>query len=249
MFCSYCGSENANDAKFCNSCGKEAILEPSTPVEKTNVEDIKSVIVESNQSTSTHILGMVVYSLLLSVVCLIFLSAIFDNMNIKLPLAIFAGVFFSKSIVYRKHPNPPELLNKYCFGFATILVLGIMGIQYYNNEIGSEIQIKTSSNVHLYNCEQHTIRQCKEFSYYKTDCLFTNNSTVRVAPNALSVWYYDKNGIFLDKGSVSSSVSIPPGQTVHILVSKRKDTYRSVICSMDPNSNFVGGESKWTKVQ
>ena len=54
MFCNYCGSENVNDAKFCNSCGKNIQPEPvnSAPdvINKLTLEDDKSVSVESNQS-------------------------------------------------------------------------------------------------------------------------------------------------------------------------------------------------------
>jgi len=34
MFCNYCGSENTDDAKFCNSCGKNINLEPISPSPK-----------------------------------------------------------------------------------------------------------------------------------------------------------------------------------------------------------------------
>ncbi len=96
-------------------------------------EDVKSVFVKSIPNTATYILKMTAYSVLFFFFCMGILKGVFDiNRYIAMPLSIFAGVFLSKSIIFWKHQNPPESLNKYCFGAATIvstiLVVGIINL-------------------------------------------------------------------------------------------------------------------------
>jgi len=54
MFCNYCGSGNVNDAKFCNSCGKNISSEPvysaQEVIKKPTLEDDEPITVDSNQS-------------------------------------------------------------------------------------------------------------------------------------------------------------------------------------------------------
>lgn len=43
MFCSNCGNELSNDAKFCSNCGHKAGEAPSTPVTATPAERIVTI--------------------------------------------------------------------------------------------------------------------------------------------------------------------------------------------------------------
>jgi len=55
MFCSYCGSENVNDAKFCNSCGKNIQQEPVNLepdiIKQPTLGDDKPIPTDGNQSS------------------------------------------------------------------------------------------------------------------------------------------------------------------------------------------------------
>lgn len=96
----------------------------------------------------------------------------------------------------------------------------------------------SGNRVHLYNCELHTIQKCntnKLSGEDRLDCLFTNNSKVRVDPNDFTVWNYDAHGILIENTPVVGSVTVPPGQTIHIEVLTNSDASAAVFCSMDPD--------------
>lgn len=136
--------------------------------------------------------------------------------------------------------NLSSSLTKVISGLAVVAVAAVFAVPYIGN------LYRNSAPENLYNCEKHTIKNCKAKGLM-IDCLFTNTAQVSVTPNIFSVWNYDSGRVLLGTNSIHSNKSVAPGGTIHIEYIEDKDARESVICSMDPNSPIIT-RSRWSLI-
>lgn len=101
----------------------------------------------------------------------------------------------------------------------------------------------STGDLYMCDAEIHQVSKCsydgKFLDQMEMDCLFKNNAQVQADPNGLAVWNYDKDDILMETTRVVSSVTVEAGGSVHIAVRTVKDADKSIVCSMDPNSELI----------
>jgi len=90
----------------------------------------------------------------------------------------------------------------------------------------------------IFSCELSTVSQCTQ-AKLEYDCLFTNNSQVRVNTLQFKTWFYDSSDVLINHSDLSSQ-QVPPGQTVHVQFIRIDNGKASTIriCSVDPQSSL-----------
>ncbi len=101
----------------------------------------------------------------------------------------------------------------------------------------------STGDLYMCDAEIHQVSKCsykgKFLDQAELDCLFKNNAQVQADPNGLAVWNYDKDDILMETTRVVSSVTVEAGGSVHVAVRTAKDADKSIVCSMDPNSELI----------